>query len=66
MDLGLALPYGSNGSEGDPQCIFFTLDTYQETSFIDILYLIAKTGVSFRTHGTDGMERMDRQTRRLK
>ena len=32
--LALWIP---EGSEGDPECIFFTLDTYQETSVSDIL-----------------------------
>ena len=44
------MPYGPKGSEGDPQCIFFTLDTYQETSVSDILWSVCK---NLRTNGTE-------------
>ena len=49
------------GSDGDPECIFFTLDTYQKTFICDFWDPTAETGVRFRTHeqkrnrnGTDG------------
>ena len=51
MDLSFALPHGSQGSEGGPECIFFTLDTYQETFISEICYPTAETGFSFRTDG---------------
>ena len=34
-------------SEGDPKCIYFTPDTYQE--FLKVTF--CETGVSFRTDG---------------
>ena len=34
----LYLSYGPQGSEGNPECIFFTLNTYQATSISDILW----------------------------
>ena len=37
MDLDFALAHGPKKSEGDPECIIFPLDTYQGTSFSDIL-----------------------------
>ena len=62
MHLSFALPHGSQGSEGDPECIFFTLDTYQEIlmTFCDPA---AETGFSFWTDGQGTDEgRNDRQT----
>ena len=37
MDLDFAMAHRPKGFEGDPECIFFTLDTFQETSVGDIL-----------------------------
>ena len=56
MDLSFALPHGTQGSEGDPKYIFFTLDTYQEPYLVTFCVLTAETG-SFRTNRgrrTDG------------
>ena len=35
--LGFALLHEPKGSGGDPECIFFTLNTYRATSISDIL-----------------------------
>ena len=64
MDLDFALAYRPKGSEGDTECKFFTLDTYQETSVSDIFDLTAENGVSLQTHGrTNGWMdgKIDRQ-----
>ena len=43
------------GCEGDPECIFFTLNTYQDTFISYILECDCREWSFFRTHGrTDG------------
>ena len=37
MDLDFTLAHGPKGSEGDLECIFFTLNTFQATFLNDIL-----------------------------
>ena len=49
MDLDFAMAHGPKGFEGDPECIFFTLDTYKGTFICGIT---AGISPSFRTHGT--------------
>ena len=56
MDLSFASPHRPQGSDGDPECIFFTLGLYQETFIIDLFDPTAETWVSFQTHRTDGMD----------
>ena len=58
-----ALPHRPQGSEDDPEGIFFTLDTYQETFISDIFVIrLQKLELIFgHTDGTE-MERMDRHS----
>ena len=63
MDLDFALAHGPKGFECNPECIFFNLETYQETSVSDILSSDCRNWFIFRTHGrTDARRTEEGQT----
>ena len=64
MKLGFTSPHGTYDSQGDPKCMFFTLDTYQETFVSYILSDCRNFKVGW--NGTDNRCCKNGQTRRLK
>ena len=52
MELSIPLSYGPQGSDGDPEWVCFTLNTYKATFIWDILMYdqIAEIRASFHTH----------------
>ena len=55
------------GSEGDPKCLFFTLNTYQATLLLTLFDTNAGIEISFRTHEqTQTDEQVDTQITKLR
>ena len=68
-DLGFSLPQGSQGSEGDPECIFSLVTHNKELLLVTYCDTTTETGVSFWTHRREHRKTetlMNRQTWKMK